>query len=144
MPANDLFSVELLVNGQPLQEYKPIAGDKLFRKAGETFPLSPLYDRLAYIEAAPGSEFSIRITYKGDTALSASHAFVIILVIDGVDSDLFIFYKPAELTERFYGRRSSGAQDMQQQYSINFNEIKGCTFLQLSLLRMRLTNKKGE
>jgi hypothetical protein len=81
MPTNEIFSFEILVNGQSLEEYNPQQDDYNY-PACSNQPVSEL-DRVCYIQATLGSEFTTKITYLGSTQLSNHHAYDVCLFVDG-------------------------------------------------------------
>jgi hypothetical protein len=81
MPTSKLFLLEILVNGQPLEEFIPQQDDYNY-PACSNLPVSEL-DRVCYIQASPGSEFTARITYLGSDRLSIHYAYNVYLFVDG-------------------------------------------------------------
>jgi hypothetical protein len=85
MPSNDIFSFQLLINNTPVQEYP----------ASLSFPTRGLpnssLDRVVCIQAEPTSEFTLRITYLGETTrLDPDNAWSVYLYIDGHEVDLIL------------------------------------------------------
>jgi hypothetical protein len=89
MPASDIFSFEVLVNGHPLPEYIPEADDYDYPLCQKQIESD--LDRVSYVEASPGSEFIIRTTYLGADTLSTNNSYAIYLYVDGafIDGKLF-------------------------------------------------------
>jgi hypothetical protein len=111
MPSNELFSFQILVNGQPLPEYAPEEDDYVYpsRNLNES-----ILDRVSYAEASPDSEFSVRITYLGDVKLSNDHAYATDLYIDGNKVKRKTFRRANKKTRMIKGKRIAG--DMKQAY----------------------------
>jgi hypothetical protein len=82
MPSSPLFRFEILVNESPLVEYFPLEDDLEYPPCTVGVPKSAL-DRICYVQATPGSEFSVKVTYVGATRLSAENAYCVSLYLDG-------------------------------------------------------------
>jgi hypothetical protein len=96
MPFNELFSFEILVGGQPLPEYAPDDQDNAY-PAGNLAESN--LDRISYVEASPGSEFTIKITYLGEQTLTDDLAFSVNLYIDSLWMRGKRFHKPEHRAE---------------------------------------------
>jgi hypothetical protein len=91
MPASDLFCFEILVNGEPLEEYNPQQDDYNYPVCNN-LPKSKL-DRVCYVQEFPGSEFTARVTYKGTAELSDQIAYNVYLYVDGKEVSGRIFWE---------------------------------------------------
>jgi hypothetical protein len=114
MPANEIFLLEILVNGQPLDEFNPQEDDYNYPSC-DNLPVSKL-DRVCYVQATPGSEFTVRIKYVGDAPLSIQQAFSVSLFLDGKEVEGRLFWD--DNTGRvctFKGKRLVG--DLEQAYA---------------------------
>jgi hypothetical protein len=101
MPANELFSFEILVNGQPLIEYSPETED-YFKST---------LDRVSFVEASPGSEFSVRVTYLGARELTSDQAYSVNLYIDGSWARGKRFHKPEHSIATIRSRLVAGSME---------------------------------
>jgi hypothetical protein len=81
MPSNELFSLEILVNEQPLSEYIPDEDDYNYTPQRDLAESD--FDRVCYVEASPGSIFKARIKYLGNTPLTHECGYSLRLYVDG-------------------------------------------------------------
>jgi hypothetical protein len=81
MPSNELFSLEILVNEQPLSEYIPEEDDYNYTPQRDLAESD--FDRVCYVEASPGSIFKARIKYLGNTPLTHECGYSLRLFVDG-------------------------------------------------------------
>jgi hypothetical protein len=81
MPSNELFSLEMLVNDQPLTDYIPEEDDYDY-PSQQDLGVSE-FDRVCYVEASPGSTFTARVKYLGATPLFSKHGYAVRLYVDG-------------------------------------------------------------
>jgi archaellum component FlaF (FlaF/FlaG flagellin family) len=109
MPTNELFSFEVLVNGQPLKEYIPEEEDYVY-PAVSNLSESDL-DRVSYVEASPGSEFSIRVTYVGGAPLSTNLAYSFRVFVDGTQVEGRVLLQNIVTTMTFNAMRVSGGME---------------------------------
>jgi hypothetical protein len=112
MPSNELFSFEILVNSRPRPEYDPVEEDFVYPSRG--LPESKL-DRISYVEAFPGSEYSVRVTYTGTDVLTGHEAFHAALYADGDLVKSKTFFEHFRLSREMKGKRLSGG--VEQRYS---------------------------
>jgi hypothetical protein len=127
MPSNELFSFQILVNGQPLPEYAPEEDDYVYpsRNLNES-----AFDRVSYAEASPGSEFSLRVTYLGAKKLSKDLAFNADFYIDGNMVRGKMFYRPKNETKDIHGKRIAGG--MEQVYELCLLIFSGFKFSEIN------------
>jgi hypothetical protein len=96
MPRNDLFSIKVLVDGQPLMDFIPKADDSSYPSQGI---VKSELDRVCYVEATPGSVFTIKITYLGIFPLPLEYGYDVQLYVDGLWMDGKVFENLTEERE---------------------------------------------
>jgi hypothetical protein len=106
MPSNELFSLEILVEGQPLTEYTPEEDD--FDYPSQRDLCDSDLDRVCYVEATPESTFTARVEYLGATKLSSELGYIAKLYVDGKYINGKMFSKPDQLTKTIESRHIAG------------------------------------
>jgi hypothetical protein len=109
MPSNELFSFEIIAKGLQLPEYAPEDGDSIVYPSRKS--IASNLDRISYIAAPSGFEYSIRVTYLGEEILTADQAYHVTLYIDGNRISSRRFYKPKHVAKEFTGKRIAGGSE---------------------------------
>jgi hypothetical protein len=87
MPSSEHFSLEIIENSFLLSEYAP-------EEEEDSEHSSRGLDRVSFVQATPGSEFYVKITYHGTEKISSEHAYRLKLYIDGELARGKSFYQP--------------------------------------------------
>jgi hypothetical protein len=90
MPSSKLFRLEILVKGESIKEFDPLPDDIDYPLCSDVIKSD--LDRVCYVQAVPGSEFTAKVTYVGGDELSRHHAYMVYLFADGKEVGGRIFY----------------------------------------------------